>query len=119
MSAHIVETIAHDEMSGKLITAISQSCLRFRSHIRTIEGDLFTAPASRQTIAHAFVGIQVKTLPTAVVDDCGSRKPLKTVNDENIFICFGLITNRQNLRGETLPTTVYSRYFEAIDNPWS
>ena len=63
----MVEVIACHKLSCHLIAAVSQSAGRFDTHSMDVKYPLLAAPARRQTIAYAWVLVEVEALDTVVI----------------------------------------------------
>ena len=63
----MVEVIASHKLSCHLVAAVSQSAGRFDTHSMDVKYLLLAAPARRQTIAYAWVLVEVEALDTVVI----------------------------------------------------
>ena len=67
MLASIVEVIACHKLSYHLVAAVSQSAGRFDTHSMDVKYLLLAAPARRQTIAYAWVLVEIEALDIVVI----------------------------------------------------
>ena len=114
MRLHGREVVAHDEVPGEFVSAVSQPSRSFDTHLGSVEVLLPPIPTSRQPVRNTGVFVKVEALLYFVVDDSRPRQAFKAVNNEDGLRCALLPVSRQFLRGKALSAAVDSRDLEVV-----
>ena len=78
MSSHIVEIIASDELSLKLVSGITKACRVLKTYAAVVEACLTANESACASIAYTCIGIEVETI------GCNSwrRQTMEAIDNE-------------------------------------
>ena len=114
MRLNIVEVVACHKLANHFVAAEAESETGFVTHSASVEYLLFAAPSRCQSVAYAWVLVEVKSLFFLIIHDLRRGKAMEIVHDEHRLAGSRIIEYREGFGGETFSSCINRSHLEMV-----